>query len=173
MPLSKRQFLSLGCGAVCVGVAHASGYASSRVNVFEEDGVHFEWFHTATALRCRLVAPTLGWLAIGFNSKSTLFETRFLMAVTSQPAISSQERLALAPPGTNVGELGLSEVFTVEGGRSTGGKSELEISLPLVVRERPGLDLGPDASVYLMLAWSTHAEFDHHSAWRRHYQIKL
>lgn len=167
----RRRFL----GASCALAASFSlpVMASAVSNRIEESDVIFTWSHLDEILLCRFDAPTPGWLAVGFNSKEQLQGTRFIIATTSEEALRLEEHIAEVPAHRNVRDLGLPEVANAQAGRFENGRSLLTFSMPVKVPGQPELDLGDSAWAYLMLAWSHDTDFNHHSAWRKHYSIIL
>lgn len=139
--------------------------------IIEADGVRFSLDQSDRMLEGRLVAPTTGWLAVGFNKSPALEGTQFLMAARDGSGLKYSERLALVPDHRSIDEMGLPALFC-------------DIEVRLEPREAAlsfRLDPGPIISTFenggspvgLMLAWSHATAFDHHSAWRRHYFINI
>ncbi len=134
----------------------------------------FTWFHLDDQLMGKLQAPAPGWLAIGFNNQETLLGTRFIMAaVHDDGSVHAEERIAV-PGGHDAlsnqgGSLGLDHL---QGARKN-GTTELTFSLSDNVNDPNQVSLAPGSPTYLMLAWSHEADFAHHSAWRRHFDVTL
>lgn len=171
--MSRRQFVLKGCMTVLVGLLPATGKTSGITGLIKDGGVEFRWEHATEGLQCVLVAPTAGWIAVGFNAEHRLLGTRFLMAVTSEPVLRWQERVARVPPGENIQSLGVPAAFRVNAGEFRAGRSEISLTVARRISSEPKVDLSAGTRPYLMLAWSNEADFDHHSAWRKHYAINL
>lgn len=175
--MNKRQFLSLaafGLGTLSGGLPTMARDAK-RV---EDAGTLFRWSHKDGHLIGQLSAPTDGWIAVGFNNAPTLSNTRFVIAVTSGNSVRAEEHIALVPDHRKVMELDLTPALSNVIGRYEQNRSHLNFSLPHQLRNRteshqPAVSLSPGSMVHLMLAWSRAPEFDHHSAWRKHFKITL
>lgn len=179
--MNKRQFLSLAAFGLGTLSGRTSTMASALKRV-EDAGTLFEWSHADGHLKCQLCAPTNGWIAVGFNNAATLRNTRFVIAVTSSTNLRAEEHIALVPDHKNVTELGLAPALRDVSGYSKDGRSHLSFSLPHLITgngkiqdktHHPASSLSPGSPVHLMLAWSHAPEFDHHSAWRKHFDITL
>jgi hypothetical protein len=165
--MNRRIFLQLAAGALVSRAAAETG------KTVADDGVRFAWSHRGGRLHAILEAPTRGWIAAGFNAAATLEGTRFVIAAVALARIVAEEHIALVPDHKRVELLGGAPALRdVEGAFAT-GVSRLRFSLPEAVPGPHPLDLGPGRRTHLMLAWSMAPEFDHHSAWRRHYDVTL
>jgi hypothetical protein len=146
--------------------------ASTSVRHVAIDGVIFDWRHSDDRLHGTLMAPTRGWIAVGFNMSRSLNGTRFVIAVTRQKP-TAEMHVALIPEHPTIGSLGgqsgLADVF----GRHNDTQSTVKFSLPHFNAAPFALELSPGTPVYLMLAWSHETDFAHHSAWRRHFDVVL
>ena len=171
--IDKRHFLKQ-CGAVAgVAMFGTANPTLAQVNAIDEDGVRFGWSHKNSRLNCVFSAPTPGWVAVGFNTKHELRGTRFVIATTSHSPLRLEERVALVPGHRRVQDLGFAGAATHSSGAFEDGRSELAFSLPERISGQPGLNLSAGAWTYLMLAWSHGRDFQHHSAWRKHYSVQL
>ena len=170
--MTKREFLNMA-------VSELGGLAASTIPVKATPtkgkvgaaGVTFHWQHRDGQLWANLAAPTSGWIAVGFNDTPTLQGTRFVIAAVSHSPIRVEEHIALVPEHREVSTLGLPPAILTSHGFYQYGVSRLEFALPEVIPQ--SLDLRPGTNTHLMLAWSQEIDFDHHSAWRRHFNITL
>ncbi len=139
----------------------------------ELDDTTFAWWHQDARLFGELSAPTEGWLAVGFNNEATLRGTRFVIGVINHNITLAQWHIADPPNHHPIRGLGgLSDIRDLQG-EIRYGRSTLAFSLPAHSTGRFAIDLSPDRSVHMMLAWSHHKNFQHHSAWRRHIDLIL
>lgn len=183
--MNKRKFLnislammsSLSLRADSAAAEEASGSDKGAVKnspaAIVDAGVEFTWRHEADRVRGTLTAPTAGWIAVGFNETPSLRNTWFVIATVSTSPIQAEEHIALVPAHKKIEDLGLEPGLAHVSGYYDNGRSRLEFSLPHTRPKRPSLRLDPGAGLHLMLAWSHETAFDHHSAWRRHYDIVL
>lgn len=170
--MNKRSFLGLICVASCWPAFTAAG-ARENADMIAEDGVAFAWRHEGGRLRCRFMAPTRGWLAVGFNDVPQLKGTRFVIASRAAGALQVEERLAIFPDHKPISELGWRGAVADPSLVHRNDASELRFAYPTHFADQPDLRLHAGAEVFLMLAWSMAPDFVHHSAWRKHYPITL
>jgi len=168
--VNKRQFLSLTAALALPRMARAT---TGATNVIKAAGTLFEWHHADTRLVARLDAPTQGWIAVGFNARPGLRNTRFIIADVSTQPIRVEEHLALVPAHREIGALGLAPAIKDARGAFNGTHSQLWFSLAHEIPGPPPLDLGPGQTAHVMLAWSQARDFNHHSAWRRHFATTM
>lgn len=175
--MNKRQFLSLatfGLGTLIgAPISRAATGPAMPARSVTQDDVTFSWRHDNTSLIGTLSAPTKGWIAVGFNEKPELKNTRFIMAATSLAPIRAEEHIARVPDHTSVTELGLKPALKLAQGSYADGRSHLEFQISQKITGRPALSLAPGSRVHVMLAWSQAVAFDHHSAWRKHFPLTL
>lgn len=175
--MNKRKFLKVATYATGSLVLHKKGVAAASTSTsdrrIEDSNVTFQWRHENGRLFGNLIAPTRGWIAVGFNSRQSLKGTRFIVAAVSSAPVRVEEHIAIVPGHSKVESLGGIPAAELIAGAFRDGYSHLDFSLPHVFPDRKDLRLSPGSSSYLMLAWSRMAQFDHHSAWRKHYEIIL
>ncbi len=135
--------------------------------------VTFDWFHRDGRLFGTLTAPMPGWLAVGFNADQQLAGTRFVIAALIESRLRAEEHVALVPDHPEIGTLGGTSGLADLSARQQDGRTRLAFSLPHVGTGLHAMDLSPGTRSHLMLAWSHDPDFDHHSAWRRHYDVTL
>jgi len=173
--MNKRNFVNMALavvGGVPLFAQHKAALSDDRRTI-ADDGVRFSWHHQGGRLRGTLSAPTTGWIAVGFNEVRSLRNTWFVIASVASRPLRVEEHIALVPDHRNISDLGITPSIDHVSGIYREGWSQLEFSLPHTLPKRPALRLAPGTKSYMMLAWSRAPEFDHHSAWRRHYDIDL
>ncbi len=173
MHLGKRKFLLLS--SIAFG---ASGFVSSPahsnpVSEVVDGDVTFRWRRQDGRLQGWLSAPTDGWIAVGFNTVPGIAGTYFLMASVAGERQKIEEHYAIAPQHVPIAELGWSKTVQMRDSNFQDGVSSVAFSIAERPPEKERITLTQGADVHLMLAWSREADFDHHSAWRKHFQITL
>lgn len=187
MRLTRRHFSQLSLSFPFILTTTSS--KAMATNQITTDGVFFSWHHRQNRLFGNLRAPTKGWIAVGFNDMPKLEGTYFVIAHVQQDRMNVAEHIAQPPRHTNVRQLGrLPQIDDLQGtyhsghpkdrelGRELGQKlgiSWLSFSLPHHFPNGQVPTLSPGHNTHLMLAWSHEADFNHHSAWRRHFDITL
>jgi hypothetical protein len=117
--------------------------------------------------------PSTGWVAVGFNNEERLEGTRFVIGAMVGGSFHSEEHIAVVPNHPRVQDLGLATAVEDVGGQASNGMTTMRFSLPSLLVDSDNPMLLPGTRSYVMLAWSHHADFEHHSAWRRHFLVEL
>lgn len=173
--MNKRNFVNMAfavVGGFPMFAQQATALTDDRRSV-ADDGVTFTWHHQAGRLRGTLSAPSAGWIAVGFNEARSLRNTWFVIASVASKPMRVEEHIALVPDHRNIEDLGITPSIDHVSGFYREGRSQLEFSLPHALPKRPALRLEPGTKIHMMLAWSHEPDFNHHSAWRRHYDLVL
>ncbi|MBL4786281.1 MAG: hypothetical protein JKY49_12720 [Cohaesibacteraceae bacterium] len=174
--MNKRQFVKLCLTAIGTGFVSLPEQVKA-INITPGsliDGrVSFGWSHDTHRVRLSMSAPTAGWLAIGFNEHPGLGNMRFVMAVASEKRPRAEEHLTRNGSHFDVRKLNLETHLKDLEGAYNGEFSQIRFSLPHSMRHRPTLQLAGGSQTNLILAWSQDTDFNHHSAWRKHYPITL
>lgn len=167
--MNRRRFVtSLG-----LSFTAASALASSSPENFSIDGTTFRSWHANGRLISTFTAPTLGWVAVGFNNQQRLKGTRFVVGAMISNSFYTEEHIAVVPGHPKVQELGLEAAVEDVMGSVSNHETTMQFSLPHLSVDSDNPTLLPGTSSYLMLAWSHQTDFDHHSAWRRHLSVEL
>lgn len=171
----RREFILLGIYSVLLPDAQANRLVTQHDNgsTLQKNGMQFRWHHATGRLHAELLAPTEGWLAVGFNERDTLAGTRFVIGRIEHGRPYAELHIAQPPAHRELSELGGEPDLRVAGGDSSDGVSRLRFSLPQSGTGAYALRLTPGVSVYLMLAWSQSPDFTHHSAMRVHLPLTL
>jgi hypothetical protein len=114
-----------------------------------------------------------GWLAVGFNDVPRLVGTRFIIAAIGAGGVRAEEHIAGNGNHQEVGALGGVRMLTDVKGARQGAQSWLQFSLPEAGNGPYAKPLAAGTLSFLMLAWSHAPEFEHHSAWRQHFEVKF
>lgn len=167
--MKRRYFLAMA-GTIVFGTMARTEASPRQISA---DGVTFEWHHKNGRLFGTLSAPTSGWIAVGFNNQEKLSGTRFVIAAVSQNDVHAEEHIAVVPNHPKVQDMGLAPGLSDLLGALQIGQSKLWFSLPHRFSDTENPVLEPGHKTFLMLAWSRAPEFDHHSAWRKHFPVIL
>ncbi len=167
--MNRRGFVT-GLGMTITAV---SAQASPPPQSLSIDGMTFRSWHVDRRLFSTFTAPTLGWVGVGFNNQQRLKESRFVIGAMSNNSFYAEEHIAVVPDHPRVQALGLETSADDVVGSVSNNQTTLQFSLPHIPPNGDNPTLLPGTATYLMLAWSHHTDFDHHSAWRRHFPIEL
>jgi hypothetical protein len=173
MDITKRDFVARLCAATgSLGLMTASAQADPSREVVI-DGVSFRWMFKDGRLIGELSAPTRGWIAVGFHSRAGLQGTYFVIASVADDVQRIEEHFAVVPNHIPIADLGWPNTARLQVGQFQSGVSSMSFSIAATSPSGARLTLQSGEQVNLMLAWSHEADFDHHSAWRKHIAISL
>ncbi|MEQ9412316.1 MAG: DOMON domain-containing protein [Cyclobacteriaceae bacterium] len=140
----------------------------------ERNGMVFEWRIEGAHLRCKVMAPTTGWVAIGFNTHSQLSGTHLIMGAVEQEFYRIDDRYIVAPGNhRSMIQMGVEDQITLKSGREWQGKTVIEFVIPLQSKDKYHLQLNEGSEYHLLMAFSAEDDFDHHSMMRTSTKIKL
>lgn len=171
--MNKRQFLLSASATIGVASQTTSTAKAGSEKSVERDGVVFKWHHQDGRLFGELSAPTDGWIAVGFNAEKSLRGTYFVMAAVSTASFHAEEHIAIVPQHKRIAELGWSETLVRLSSSYTNGRSQISFSIAANPDLQHGIALWQGAQTHMMLAWSHESDFNHHSAWRQHFDVTL
>jgi len=167
--MNRRGFVT-GLG---MSFTATSALASPSPENYSINGTTFRSWHANGRLISTFTAPTLGWIAVGFNNQQRLKGTRFVIGAMIGNSFYAEEHIAVVPDHPKVQELGLEAAVDGVVGSVSNNETTMQFSLPNIPIDSDNPTLLSGTSSYLMLAWSHHTDFDHHSAWRRHFPVEL
>jgi hypothetical protein len=138
------------------------------------NGMTFQWRFDKDHLQCYAIAPTKGWVAVGFNTKDQLSGTNLIMGAVEQDYVTVDDRFILKPGDhKSILELGGSEALVQREGKEENGITTISFCIPLSVNDKFHHDLQVGKDYYLLLAFSQEDDFQHHSIMRTTIKIKL
>lgn len=138
------------------------------------NGMTFQWAFDKDNLHCKAIAPTTGWVAIGFNTKDELSGTNLIMGAVEQDFVTIDDRFIVKPGShKSITELGGSEALTLRAGDEVGDNTTISFSIPLSVNDKFHHDLHEGKEYYILMAFSQEDDFQHHSIMRTTIKIKL
>ncbi len=143
-------------------------------NTLEKNGMRFEWKIEGKHLRCKVEAPTTGWVAVGFNTQEMLKGTNLIMASVEQDFYRVDDRYIVAPGNHQSMEtLGMNDQIFDRYGEEHSGKTFIHFAIPLKADDAYHLNLVIGQQYHLLMAYSLEDDFQHHSIMRTSTTIKL
>ncbi len=137
-------------------------------------GITLTWTHEGDALRCRVQAPTTGWVGVGFNEADGLSGTHLVMgAVVDGEAVVSDRTIVAPGDHRPVEAVGGASALSEVSGTERDGTTEIAFALPAATSDAWSHDLREGTTVHLLLGYSVADDFDHHSRVRRHLVVRL
>lgn len=148
-------------------VASALAQPSGRAKAA---GMSATWAVVGESLEVELVAPTRGWVLIGFHDREALAGARLVMGVVSREGAACEEHVANPPRHAR---RTTGQVATVVNGRIADGQTTLRCQVPLDPDDPSLPTLVPGKRTWVWLAWSHEADLQHHSARREGVWVEL
>ena len=143
-------------------------------NEISKNGMTVSWKFDQGHIFLTIVAPTTGWVAIGFNTTQSLTGTYLVMARVSQGEVEVVEHYTSAPGNySSIKELGGKILVCNASGTQYIGQTKVSFSLPEGIRTTYQKKMSQGLEYHLLLAYSGEDDFQHHSAMRTSTKIKL
>lgn len=119
-----------------------------------------------------LRAPTQGWVAVGFNQKNNIVHSDLLMFHVANGKTESMDMYVkgFGNPQTDI-SLGGQHNIEVLDFEETGKETYIQFRRLWKGKDSNDFQLKNGESFWLVLAYSTHDEFDHHSRFRKHQKV--
>jgi hypothetical protein len=136
-------------------------------------GVKFQWVIQSNTLHGCIDAVTTGWITVGFNARRDLAGTRLVMGRVVNGIAHAEVHIAKPPHHIHRLAKDGSERVTAVIGSFKDGRTKICFQMPLKAADMEDVDLSVGQNIYLTLAWSHEADFEHHSARRDAVDIKL
>lgn len=133
-------------------------------------GMEFHYQPTAEGLAIHLLAPTTGWVAIGFHTENTILGADLLQFRVRNGQAYGEDQLVQAlgvHPADERLRNGSNQIRQLEGYEEKGW-THLSFLVPWNSEDPNDLPLSPDQSCWFILAYSQSDDFDHHSTMRKH-----
>ena len=137
-------------------------------------GMELSYALRSDSIDITLSAPTRGWVGIGFNKVNSIVGSDLMLfhIVENKSEVLDMFVLSAGNPKPDV-ELGGSTTAVIKQALETGNRTVIDFSMPLHSKDPYDFPLEPGKDFWLILAYSTHDEFDHHSRMRRHIQYRF
>lgn len=133
-----------------------------------------EWKFVNDHIEFRMLAPTTGWVAIGFNTTPELTGTNLFMGAVANDKVRVDDRYILNPGNhKSIKELGGLEAVTHINGAESDDKTIIQFSLPAQAVDQYHINLEKGQSIHLLMAYSREDDFSHHSIMRTTTKIIL
>ena len=137
-------------------------------------GMELSYALRSDSIDITLSAPTRGWVGIGFNKVNSIVGSDLMLfhIVENKSEVLDMFVLSAGNPKPDV-ELGGSTAAVIKQASEKGNRTIIDFSIPLRSKDPNDFPLEPGKDFWLILAYSTHDEFDHHSRMRRHIQYRF
>ena len=147
---------------------------ASLSNRVEVDGMTVSWAFKSDYVQFDIMAPTKGWVTLGFNSRNDIVGSTLVMMSIVEDQVHVEEHYVHSVGkhqdlGTMTRDLGLLGVSGTEGN----GASQFSFLYKIGLSDRYHTLLEPNLELYLVCAYSESDYFDHHSIMRKHVLVTL
>jgi len=143
-------------------------------NSVSKNEMTVNWSYKSDKIHFELNAPTEGWLAIGFNQKSTLTGNYLLMGRVTNSGPQITEHYTISPGNYQpIKSLGGVELVSDTAGNEILGKTSVKFSIPFAKEDQFRKDLRKGQKYFMIMAFSRVDDFQHHSIMRTMVEITL
>lgn len=140
----------------------------------EANGMVFQWKMEDQNLRCRMAAPTTGWVAVGFNTSPELTGTNLIMGAVLHGFCAVDDQYILVPGvHKSILELGGHNQISMRKGVEEDGFTTIEFVIGMHPKDKFHKELVPGREYHVLLAYSEEDDFEHHSRMRTSIKINL
>lgn len=159
-------------GLLCLGCQY--GEEQHDYKSIHKNGMELKWRIVDKQLECIVMAPTKGWIAIGFNPETGLVQTNLIMAMQKAgESIVSDRYIVAVGVHKAVEELGGKTALKNPLCTEKNGQTILQFSISLESIDQYHHQLKEGKIYHILLAYSHHDDFGHHSTMRTSIQIQL
>jgi DOMON domain len=155
------------------GASHAQPERQSFDRSAANAGVELRWRVGDGSFHGCMRAATTGWITVGFNTHDGLSGARLVMGRVVNGRVQVQVHKADPPRHQHRLNADGSERVTQVSSSYSNGQTQVCFTMPLKAQDAQDIGLVAGQVVYLILAWSHEADFDHHSAQRGSVRVVL
>ncbi|WP_051553755.1 DOMON domain-containing protein [Desulfobulbus elongatus] len=149
-----KSACALLCGASLPLLLAGNPYAADYQHSLAVDQMTFAWSVAGDNLAVKVSAPTIGWVAVGFNPTDIMKDANIVIGYVKDGKVEISDDVGTQPtqhsPDTK--REGTDNV-TVVGGSETGNTTTLEFSIPLKSGDPNDGVIDPNADTKVMLAY--------------------
>lgn len=121
----------------------------------ESEGMRFDWSVQGSDLQFTLIAPTTGWVRVGFNTVAAQHQADMIVAWVADGQIHAEDRFAVDPPYIEPDTMhGGTDNVTIIGGSEADGRTRVELKIPLASGEPTDLVMKQGGRYYLILSYA-------------------
>ncbi|MEL6863076.1 MAG: DOMON domain-containing protein [Bacteroidota bacterium] len=140
----------------------------------EKNGMKVSWAFEGEQLKVEVVAPTKGWVAIGFNEQDQLVGHHLIMGkVVGDQIYVSDRYIRGIGQHYAVTELGGISHLSQPSGQEDSGGTQIRFHIATSPKDAFHYTLEKGQTIHLLIAYSQSDDFEHHSAMRSALTITL
>lgn len=139
---------------------------------FTKNGMSFTYEILDETITIKLKAPTKGWVGVGFNTQNQIVKSDLLLFRVKEGRTEGMDMhvVGFGNPKEDR-ELGGTTDFTHLKGIEQDGYTQVEFQLPFPSSDEYDFKHQLKQPFWLILAYSTHDDFGHHSRMRTHVEM--
>ena len=120
-------------------------------------------------IEIELNAPTNGWVGVGFNDQNSIVKSDLLLFHVIGNKVKAKDMyvVGFGDPQEDLMMGGTMDVKDLEG-KEINNTTQIKFKLPFPSQDSFDFKHRKGKEFWLILAYSTHDEFDHHSRMRQH-----
>lgn len=132
-------------------------------------GMYMEYEIIKDSVTISLKAPTTGWVGIGFNHENNIVGSDLLLFHVVDDQVEGKDMFVkgIGNPQEDIMLNGRTS-FQLLFGKEENRQTYIQFRIPLNNSDQYDFKHALSEPFWLILAYSTHDEFDHHSIMRRH-----
>ena len=132
------------------------------------------WYYNNDRIYFKMIAPTDGWVTIGFNTSTSTTGAYLLMGHIINGNVAVVEHYTTSPGNYSaITKFGAMAQVADVSGQQKGQRTTIEFSLPVMASGKYQRDLIEGLSYTMLIAYSQEDNFQHHSIMRTPVEIKL
>ncbi|MEM1134857.1 MAG: DOMON domain-containing protein [Bacteroidota bacterium] len=138
------------------------------------NGMNFSYQLKKDYIEIELAAPTSGWVGVGFNAKNDIVNSDLFLFHIVNNKVEGRDMFveSFANPKDDTALGGTMDIKNLRGTEKD-GKTKVIFELPFPSIDQYDFKHKMSKEFWLILAYSTHDDFDHHSAMRKHIVYKF
>ena len=138
-------------------------------NTVEVKGMNFSYQILGDEIEIELEAPTRGWVGVGFNERDDIVKSDLYLFHVVEGRVKGLDMhvVGMGNPKEDTQLGGTMDIQSLKG-KEEGMNTWIKFRLPFPSKDFYDFSHKMGQKFWLILAYSTHDEFDHHSRMREH-----
>jgi hypothetical protein len=152
----------------------SQNYSQDKMKTIHKNGMTVSWKFKDDRIYFEMVAPTDGWVAIGFNDSENTTGNYLIMGNVVNSKVTVEEHYTISPGNYQTfAKLNTSRSIKNTNGEESLSKTTIRFSLPITSSNKYAKDLKQNTEFILLMAYSQEDDFQHHSIMRTATKITL
>jgi hypothetical protein len=149
-------------------------YSQDKMTSINKNRMTVSWEFKNDRIYFEMIAPTYGWVAIGFNDSENTAGNYLIMGNVVNNKVTVEEHYTISPGNYQTfAKLNTSASLKNTNGEESLSKTTIRFSLPTTSSNKYAKDLKQNTEFILLIAYSQEDDFQHHSIMRTATKITL